>query len=57
MRKLVGGREGICKSCGGRVAYIKIGNEIYTQCYDCGSLSKGKDKQTIKIFKEEYLYV
>ncbi|MGM9544768.1 MAG: hypothetical protein ACI3T9_07255 [Romboutsia timonensis] len=57
MAKVLGGREHGCALCGGTTMKIKILDDIYYQCKECGALTKGYEEEEVIIYKEEEEYV
>ncbi len=53
MRKVIGGKSCSCNFCGGNTLYIKINNEVYSQCTSCGNLTKGRVAE-LRIYEGEY---
>ncbi len=58
MAKILGGKEHGCDVCGGTIMVIKICDDIYYQCKECGSLTRGYEEEEIIIYdyKEELIY-
>ena len=54
----MGGKEHGCDVCGGTIMVIKICGDIYYQCRECGSLTRGYEEEEIIIYdyKEELIY-
>ena len=51
MKKIVGGKDNICPTCGSAMLYIKIkGLGIVSQCKHCNCTVKGKLTEEIKIY-------
>lgn len=58
MAKILGGKEHGCALCGGTTLKIKICEDIYFQCKECGSLTRGYEEEEIIIYdyEEELVY-
>ena len=56
--KILGGKEHGCALCGGTILIIKIGKDIYYNCKECGSLTRGYEEEEIIIYdyEEELMY-
>lgn len=51
MKKVIGGKSKTCDICGGTMLIIKIRDEIFNQCVDCGALTKGTSLKEVTIIK------
>ena len=51
MKKVLGGKEGVCPFCGGTMVYLQVAKyEVFSQCKECGCTTKGRVKDKIKIY-------
>lgn len=53
MKKVLGGKDGVCPHCGGMMIYIKIKNQVFSNCKNCGALTHGRERDEIKIYTFE----
>lgn len=51
MRKILGGKDGVCPHCKGMMIYLQVGKcKIFSQCKTCGCLIGGRAKDEVKIY-------
>lgn len=51
MKKILGGKEGVCPMCGNMMVYLKIKYiGAASQCLKCGCLREGRVKDEVKIY-------
>jgi len=51
MKKVVGGKSGVCPHCGGLMVYLQVKYiGTVSQCKSCGCLREGRVKDEVKIY-------
>lgn len=54
MRKVLGGKSGVCPHCQGTMVYLQVAKyTVFSQCKKCGCLMNGRVKDEVKIYSYE----
>lgn len=54
MKRILGGKDGVCPHCGGTMIYLdikKIG--VVSQCRECGCTTPGRERDETQIYTFE----